>query len=173
MPSSSTSPVLPMLLAPRRSQTDWEARQDKAGEEIETAVRETPGAVLPDREWFEKAKLAVFSSEERRIMIRLDEDMVEHFEQGGPGYPNWDRSNRRGHWAVSLGPGLLPVDTGPILLPGGSALDRLNTWQRSRRQGGPMRTASPTRGKDLPARPSALPPLPVAPGGQRRRDRQG
>ncbi len=68
------------------SQTDWEALQEKTDEEIEKAVREDPDAVLLDEEWFEKAKLVVPSSEKKRITIRLDEDIVEHFKQGGPGY---------------------------------------------------------------------------------------
>jgi uncharacterized protein (DUF4415 family) len=68
------------------SQTDWEALQEKTDEEIEAAVREDPDAVLLDKEWFEKAKLVVPSSEKKRITIRLDEDIVEHFKEGGPGY---------------------------------------------------------------------------------------
>ena len=68
------------------SQTDWEALQEKTDEEIERAVREDPDAVLLDEEWFEKAKLVVPSSDKQRITIRLDEDIVEHFKQGGAGY---------------------------------------------------------------------------------------
>jgi uncharacterized protein (DUF4415 family) len=73
-------------LGEMESQTDWEALQEKTDEEIEKAVRENPDAVLLDEEWFEKAKLVVPSSEKKRITIRLDEDVVEHFKQGGPGY---------------------------------------------------------------------------------------
>ena len=68
------------------SQTDWEALQEKTDEEIEQAVQDDPNAVLLDEEWFEKAKLVVPSSDKKRITIRLDEDIVEHFRQGGPGY---------------------------------------------------------------------------------------
>jgi uncharacterized protein (DUF4415 family) len=68
------------------SQTDWEALEEKTDEEIEAAVREDPDAVLLDEDWFEKAKLVVPSSEKKRITIRLDEDIVEHFKEGGPGY---------------------------------------------------------------------------------------
>ncbi|MFB6232471.1 MAG: BrnA antitoxin family protein [Salinibacter sp.] len=68
------------------SQTDWEALQEKTDEEIEEAVREDPDAVLLDEEWFQKAKLVVPASDKKRITIRLDEDIVEHFKQGGPGY---------------------------------------------------------------------------------------
>jgi len=66
--------------------TDWEALEEKTDEEIERAVREDPDAVLLDKEWFEKAKLVVPSSEKKRITIRLDEDIVEHFKEGGAGY---------------------------------------------------------------------------------------
>jgi uncharacterized protein (DUF4415 family) len=66
--------------------TDWEALQEKTDEEIEQAVREDPDAVLLDEEWFEKAKLVVPPSDKERITICLDEDVVEHFKQGGPGY---------------------------------------------------------------------------------------
>ena len=68
------------------SQTDWEALQGKTDEEIEQAVREDPDAVLLDEEWFEKAKLVVPASDKERITIRLDEEIIEHFKQGGPGY---------------------------------------------------------------------------------------
>lgn len=68
------------------SETDWEALQEKTDEEIEQAVREDRDAVLLDEEWFEKAKLVVPSSDKERITIRLDEEIVEHFKQGGPGY---------------------------------------------------------------------------------------
>jgi uncharacterized protein (DUF4415 family) len=68
------------------SQTDWEALQEKTDEEIKEAVREDPDAVLLDEEWFQKAKLVVPASDKQRITIRLDEDIVEHFKQGGPGY---------------------------------------------------------------------------------------
>jgi len=34
----------------------------------------------------EKAKLVVPASDKERITIRLDEDIVEHFKQGRPGY---------------------------------------------------------------------------------------
>ena len=66
--------------------TDWKALREKTDEEIEQDVREDPDAVLLDEEWFEKANLVVPSSEKKRITIRLDEDIVEHFKQGGPGY---------------------------------------------------------------------------------------
>lgn len=68
------------------SRTDWEALENKTDEEIEQAVRQDPDAVLLDADWFEKAKLVVPSSEKKRITIRLDEDIIEHFKQGGAGY---------------------------------------------------------------------------------------
>ena len=68
------------------SHTDWKTLREKTDEEIEQDVREDPDAVLLDEEWFEKAKLVVPSSEKKRITIRVDEDIVEHFKQGGPGY---------------------------------------------------------------------------------------
>jgi len=68
------------------SQTDWEALQKKTEEEIEQAVQDDPDAILLDEEWFEKAKLVVPASDKERITIRLDEDIVEHFKQGGPGH---------------------------------------------------------------------------------------
>lgn len=69
-----------------KSETDWEALQEKTDEEIEEAVREDPDTVLLDEEWFQKAKLVVPASDKQRITIRLDEEIVEHFKQGGPGY---------------------------------------------------------------------------------------
>lgn len=66
--------------------TDWEALRQKTDEEIEQAVREDPDAVLLDKDWFEKAKLVVPSSEKERITIRLDKQIVEHFKEGGRGY---------------------------------------------------------------------------------------
>ncbi|PSQ80051.1 MAG: hypothetical protein BRD41_06005 [Bacteroidetes bacterium QS_1_63_11] len=66
--------------------TDWEALQEKTDEEIKQAVREDPDAVLLDEEWFEKAKLVAPSFDKKRITIRLDGNIVEHFKQDGPGY---------------------------------------------------------------------------------------
>jgi len=68
------------------SQTDWEALQEKTDEEIGRAVHEDPDAVLLDDEWFEKARLVVPSSDKQRVTIRLDEDVIEHFKQGGSGH---------------------------------------------------------------------------------------
>lgn len=68
------------------SRTDWEALQEKTDEEIEQAVAEDPDAVLLDADWFEKAKLVVPSGQKKRITIRLDEDIIEYFKQGGRGY---------------------------------------------------------------------------------------
>jgi len=73
-------------LGEMESKTHWDALQEKTDEEIERAVREDPDAVLLDEKWFEKAKLVVPSSEKKRITIRLDEDVLEHFKQGGAGY---------------------------------------------------------------------------------------
>jgi uncharacterized protein (DUF4415 family) len=68
------------------SRTDWEALEEKTDEEIDQAVSEDPDAMLLDEDWFRKAKLVVPSVEKKRITIRLDEDIVEYFKQGGRGY---------------------------------------------------------------------------------------
>jgi uncharacterized protein (DUF4415 family) len=68
------------------SRTDWEALQETTDEEIEQAVAEDPDAVLLDADWFEKAKLVVPSGPKKRITIRLDEDIIEYFKQGGRGH---------------------------------------------------------------------------------------
>jgi len=86
MSDKHTTVVSDEELEEMEDHTDWEALQKKTDEEIEQAVREDPDAVLLDEEWFEKAKLVVPASDKQRITIRLDEDVVEHFKQGGPGY---------------------------------------------------------------------------------------
>ena len=86
MSEQHTTVVSDEELKEMEDHTDWDALQEKTDEEIEHAVREDPDAVLLDEEWFEKAKLVVPSSDKERITIRLDEDIVEHFKQGGPGY---------------------------------------------------------------------------------------
>ena len=69
-----------------KSQTDWEVLQEKTDEEIEQDVLVDPDTVLLNEERFEKAKLVVPSSEKKRITIRIDEDIIEPFKQGGAGY---------------------------------------------------------------------------------------
>ncbi|MBB4070627.1 uncharacterized protein (DUF4415 family) [Salinibacter ruber] len=86
MSEKRTTVVSDEELEEMEDHTDWEALQEKTDEEIERAVEEDPDAVLLDEEWFEKAKLVVPASDKERITIRLDEDIVEHFKQGGPGY---------------------------------------------------------------------------------------
>ncbi len=86
MSEKRTTVVSDDELSDMEDQTDWEALQEKTDEDIERAVREDPDTVLLDEEWFEKAKLVVPASDKQRITIRLDEDIVEHFKQGGPGY---------------------------------------------------------------------------------------
>lgn len=86
MSEKRTTVVSDDELADMQDQTDWKALQEKTDEEIERAVREDPDTVLLDEEWFEKAKLVVPASDKQRITIRLDEDIVEHFKQGGSGY---------------------------------------------------------------------------------------
>ncbi len=86
MSEKRTTVVSDEELEEMEDHTDWEALQEKTDEEIERTVEEDPDAVLLDEEWFEKAKLVVPASDKERITIRLDEDIVEHFKQGGPGY---------------------------------------------------------------------------------------
>lgn len=68
------------------SQTDWDRVRDLSDEEIVQAVEEDPDATLLDEEWFRKAQFVVPTAEKKRITIRLDEDIIEHFKREGKGY---------------------------------------------------------------------------------------
>ncbi len=86
MSENNTRTVSADELGELESRTDWDALEEKTDEEITQAVAEDPDAVLLDEDWFEKAKLVVPSAEKKRITIRLDEDIIEYFKQGGRGY---------------------------------------------------------------------------------------
>jgi hypothetical protein len=62
MSNKRTTVVSDEELGEMEDHTDWEALQEKTGEEIEHAVREDPDAVLLNEEWFEKEKLVVPST---------------------------------------------------------------------------------------------------------------
>lgn len=68
------------------SQTDWDRIRDLSDEEIEQAVEDDPDTALLDEEWFEKVQFVVPTAEKKRITIRLDEDIIEHFKREGKGY---------------------------------------------------------------------------------------
>lgn len=66
--------------------TDWDRLRELSDEEIEQAVEDDPDAMMLDEEWFKKAKLVVPNAEKKKITIRLDEDIIDHFKGGGEGY---------------------------------------------------------------------------------------
>lgn len=84
--SENTTRVSSEELDQIESQTDWDRVRELSDEEIEQAVENDPDAMLLDKEWFQKAQLVVPTAEKKRITIRLDEDIVEYFKQGGRGY---------------------------------------------------------------------------------------
>lgn len=84
--SDSTTNVPSEELDQLESKTDWERVRERSDEEIEEAVENDPDAMMLDEEWFEKARLVVPTAEKKRITIRLDEDIVEHFKREGKGY---------------------------------------------------------------------------------------
>lgn len=84
--SDNTTRITSEELNEQESRTDWDRLSDLTDEDIEEAVREDPDAVLLDEEWFQRARLVVPRSGKKRITIRLDEDIVDHFKKGGEGY---------------------------------------------------------------------------------------
>lgn len=73
-------------LSEGKDRTDWERLRQMTEEEIERAAREDPDTVLLDEEWFRMAQLVVPSGEKEQISIRLDEDILAYFREGGTGY---------------------------------------------------------------------------------------
>jgi uncharacterized protein (DUF4415 family) len=84
--SENTTKVSSEELDQIESQTDWDRIRDLSDEEIEQAVEDDPDTALLDEEWFEKAQFVVPTAEKKRITIRLDEDIIEHFKREGKGY---------------------------------------------------------------------------------------
>ena len=84
--SENTTNVSSEELDQSECQADWGRVRDLSDEEIEQAVEDDPDAMLLDEEWFEKAQFVVPTAEKRRITIRLDEDIIEHFKREGKGY---------------------------------------------------------------------------------------
>lgn len=84
--SENTTTVKSSELDRHESDTDWERVRELSDEEIEAAVENDPDQVMLDREWFERARLVTPTAEKKRITIRLDEDVIEHFKREGKGY---------------------------------------------------------------------------------------
>lgn len=84
--SENTTVVKSEELSELESRTDWDRIRELSDEEIREAVEEDPEQAVLDEKWFEMAQLVVATAEKKRITIRLDEDIIEHFKQEGKGY---------------------------------------------------------------------------------------
>lgn len=107
MSESNTTNVSPKDLDEMDSRTDYERLERLTEEEIKSAVQDDPDTVLLDADWFQKARVVDPDVDKKRITIRLDEDIVEYFKEGGTGYQTrindvlrafvlakrWDRTN--------------------------------------------------------------------------------
>jgi uncharacterized protein (DUF4415 family) len=67
-----------------RSRTDWEYLDRVTDEEIAAAVAGDPDAAPLDVDW-SKAVLVV-PPNKKAISIRVDQDVLDYFKQGGAGY---------------------------------------------------------------------------------------
>jgi uncharacterized protein (DUF4415 family) len=67
-----------------RSRTDWEYLDRVTDEEIAAAIAGDPDAAPLDIDW-SKAVLVV-PPNKKAISIRLDQDVLDYFRQGGAGY---------------------------------------------------------------------------------------
>jgi uncharacterized protein (DUF4415 family) len=68
----------------RASRTDWARVDALTDEEIAEAVRGDPDAVPLDFDWSEA--VLVVPPKKKAISIRLDEDVLDFFKDGGVGY---------------------------------------------------------------------------------------
>lgn len=68
------------------SRTDYDRLERLTDEEIESAAKDDPDTELLDADWFQKARVVDPDVDKKRITIRLDEDIVEYFKEGGSGY---------------------------------------------------------------------------------------
>ena len=68
----------------RHSKTDWAAVDALTDAEIEAAVRRDPDAVPLDFDWNEA--VLILPQKKKAISIRVDEDVLAFFKQGGEGY---------------------------------------------------------------------------------------
>ena len=84
----------------KESKTDWDRLESLTDGEIRKAAREDPDQILLDEEWFENAEFVMPSSEKERITIRLDEDILEFFRDGGSGYQSRINKVLREYMAV-------------------------------------------------------------------------
>jgi uncharacterized protein (DUF4415 family) len=63
--------------------TDWDALAAQTDEDIDRAIAADPTAARAlTREWFERAE-RVRPGQKRPIYIRLDQEILDHFQQGG------------------------------------------------------------------------------------------
>ncbi|WP_157621514.1 BrnA antitoxin family protein [Salisaeta longa] len=86
MKAKDTTTVSADELEAMERRTDWEALAQQTDEDIHQAVANAPDAFLLDDDWFRNARLVTPSAKKKRITIRLDEDIVRYFKQGGRGY---------------------------------------------------------------------------------------
>ena len=70
--------------APIRGKTDWAAVDALTDEDIAKAVANDPDAVPLDIDWSDA--VLVMPVRKKAISIRVDEDVLDFFKQGGDGY---------------------------------------------------------------------------------------
>jgi uncharacterized protein (DUF4415 family) len=70
--------------APIRGKTDWAAVDALTDEDIAKAVANDPDAVPLDIDWSDA--VLVMPVRKKAISIRVDEDVLDFFKQGGEGY---------------------------------------------------------------------------------------
>jgi uncharacterized protein (DUF4415 family) len=68
----------------RASETDWSAVDTLTEEDLAAAARSDPDAVPPDFDW--SAAVLVVPPKKKAISIRVDEDVLDFFKDGGAGY---------------------------------------------------------------------------------------
>lgn len=79
-------------LAAGEDNTDWERIENMSEKEIERLAREDAEEHGYDLDWYKRAvpvlpaDAAPEGVDKRRISIRLDEDIIEFFQQAGRGY---------------------------------------------------------------------------------------
>lgn len=84
--SDNTTNVSSEELDQIESRTDWDQVRGLTDDEVEEAVENDPDTTLLDEEWFQNAQFVVPTAQKKRITIRLDEDIIEHFKREGKGY---------------------------------------------------------------------------------------
>jgi uncharacterized protein (DUF4415 family) len=72
-------------VAKGEDKTDWARIDALSDEDIKTAMRDDPDwAEFMDIDW--SKAVVVYPIAKKAVSIRLDEDVIDFFKQGGPGY---------------------------------------------------------------------------------------